>query len=68
MGHLLGKDTKVCGLKVNIFMRYIDDIRVYLRAITRGWRWNKSKWEYVGEDEDERDDEVRTKEELKKIV
>ena len=60
------KIQKACGLKVNIFMRYIDDIRVYLRAIARGWRWNKSKWEYVGEDEDERDDEVRTKEELKK--
>ena len=57
---------KACGLKVNIFMRYIDDIRVYLKAIARGWRWNKSKWEYIGVDEDERNDETRTKEELKK--
>ena len=29
---------KACGLKVNIFIRYIDDIRVYLRGIARGWR------------------------------
>ena len=57
---------KACGLKVNIFMRYIDDIRIYLKAIARGWRWNKSKWEYIGVDEDERNDETRTKEELKK--
>ena len=60
------KCQKACGLKVNVFMRYIDDIRVYLMSISRGWKWNGSNWEFNSEDNDERDDETRTKDELKK--
>ena len=37
------------GLKVQIYFRYIDDLRFYLFPLTRGWRWLNSAWTYVGD-------------------
>ena len=55
-----------CGLKVHLFMRYIDDLQVYLRPIARGWMWKNDGWCFDENIIDERDDETRTKEELQK--
>ena len=56
------------GLKVHILMRYIDDLRAYLRAIPKGWRWKHDGWQYEEDPNDMRDSETRTKEELKKSL
>ena len=32
------------GLIVQIFCRYVDDIRLYLRPLLPGWRWSSKGW------------------------
>ena len=54
------------GLKVHILMRYIDDLRAYLRAIPKGWKWVHNGWCYEEDSNDLRDSETRTKQELQK--
>ena len=55
-----------CGFKVNLFMRYIDDLRLYLKPIARGWMWGEKGWYFNKDSDDLRDEETRTKEELQK--
>ena len=37
---------KYAGLNVNLFFRYIDDIRLYLQPINVGWMWDGRKWHF----------------------
>ena len=34
------------GLFSPLFIRYVDDVRIYLYPINNGWRWNNGKWVY----------------------
>ena len=54
------------GIKVHLYMRYIDDLRLYLKPIGEGWWWIDRKWVYDPSKQDSRDPETRTKEELQK--
>ena len=55
-------------LIVNIFFRYIDDIRVYFAPIREGGWWRNRKWVFDPECSDTRNDEIRTKEEIAKSL
>ena len=35
--------NKLC-LKIFLFYRYVDDIRVYLQPLVPGWRWSECGW------------------------
>ena len=48
---------KLSGLKVHLFMRYIDDIRIYMRAIPWGWQWSDQGWSYNKDTSDTRNAE-----------
>ena len=50
------------GLPCRLFIRYVDDIRVYVNLIKRGWRWTAQGWSY--DENDQRDPITRTLEEL----
>ena len=65
-----GKLQLILGLTVQIFCRYVDDLRFYLRPITRGWFWRDKRWVYDKEegDRDERDPELRTADEIGKSL
>ena len=54
------------GLKVHLYFRYIDDLRLYLKAIAKGWWWSDGRWVFDPNIEDHRDPETRTREELQK--
>ena len=56
------------GLIINLFMRYIDDLRLMLYPIEPGWYWTRNGWWYDSEKEDTRDPETRTKEECQKSL
>ena len=56
------------GLKIILFFRYIDDLRLMLFPIKPGYRWNINKWENSMDDNDCRSPEVRTREELGKSM
>ena len=57
------------GLKLRLFYRYIDDIRFFLAPITKGWRWAKSKWEYVPDlSSDQTHDQIYTANEVGKSL
>ena len=56
------------GLIAQIFFRYIDDLRLYLAPITKGWWWKEGKWLYDNAIEDLRNPEQRTKEEIAKSL
>ena len=34
------------GLKCKLYMRYIDDLRLYAYPIKQGWRWTEQGWRY----------------------
>ena len=71
MGHW---DKKWCrmqvkmGLVAQIFIRYIDDLRIYLAPIRKGWWWTGRGWCFDSSREDLRTAEQRTKEELAKSL
>ena len=50
------------GLPCRLFIRYVDDIRVYVNLIKLGWRWTAQGWSY--DENDQRDPITRTLEEL----
>ena len=54
------------GLSAMIFMRYVDDLRIHLFPINKGWFWSECTWKYDPDKIDTRSDETRTKEELNK--
>ena len=56
------------GLLCELFIRYIDDIRVYIKPINRGWFWECHKWVFDPQRPDSRTMEVRTAEEICKSM
>ena len=56
------------GLKAIIFLRYVDDLRLYINLINKGWFWEDGKWTFNKErgEEDDRTSEKRTEEEIRK--
>ena len=55
------------GLVVQLFCRYVDDIRLYLRPLLPGYRWTSKGWQYTQE-ADNRTPVRRTLEELNKAL
>ena len=49
-----------------IFIRYIDDMRILLHPIKRGWKWSEEGWQFDPNSIDERDPITRTCDELRK--
>ena len=47
-----------------LFIRYIDDVRIYCYPVKQGWTWTNTGWEFNNDTADERNPETRTKEEL----
>ena len=50
-----------------LYVRYIDDIRIYGPPIGANWYWRNMSWEYDTSTEDLRDPRTRTCEELNKV-
>ena len=49
------------GLITTLFIRYIDDIRIYLHPINKGWSWDVDRWTYDDTVEDDLSYEERTR-------
>ena len=58
----------ILGLTAILFLRYVDDLRLYLFPINRGWSWDviTKSWKYQHDTCDKRTFDERTKEELRK--
>ena len=54
------------GLIAQIYLRYIDDLRIYMAPINPGWSWGENGWSYDDGHKDLRDPVKRTSEEMKK--
>ena len=65
---LWAKKNYFLGLSAILFIRYVDDLRIYLNAINKGWSWKNGLWEYDKEEanKDQRTPEQRTREEINK--
>ena len=55
------------GIHINFFMRYIDDLRLCMFPIKKGWYWCDGCWEFRKDATDDRSPERRTKEECQKV-
>ena len=55
------------SLKVYMYFRYIDDLRIFLHPISEGWTWGDTGWEYTGRS-DGRSAIERTKQEIAKSL
>ena len=53
-------------IRAKIFIRYIDDLRIYMHPIRKGWFWSDSGWVFDPHRVDERNNMQRTCEELTK--
>ena len=40
------------GIKIKLFVRYVDDCRVFLRGIKRGWKWERGRLVFSKEEYD----------------
>ena len=49
------------GLFCPLFIRYVDDIRIYLHPISEGWSWTGCEWKFDPELKDNLTSEERTK-------
>ena len=56
------------GLLCLIYLRYVDDMRVFMHPIRRGWTWSDQGWKYDADNGDTRDDIRRTTEEIDKSL
>ena len=56
------------GLIILAFFRYVDDLRFYLRPISKGWWWSNGKWLYCPHKIDERTPDERTIQEIGKSL
>ena len=56
------------GLTIRLLYRYVDDLRIMLRPIGRGWSWGSKGWEYNIDTSDDRTSEQRTIEEVGKSL
>ena len=56
------------GLTAILFIRYVDDLRLYINAIKKGWSWVDGRWHFSESmaEEDKRTPETRTREEINK--
>ena len=54
------------GLISPLFIRYVDDVRVYIFPLNSGWYWRNDEWTYDPGIEDPRSQEEKTIQELKK--
>ena len=66
--NLWAKMQYAMDLKVLAFFRYVDDLRFYLRPITKGWVWLESKWQYIPDKVDNRTPHQRTVDEIGKSL
>ena len=55
------------GIRVQLLLRYIDDIRIYLWPIREGWTWDSEGWIF-NDIKDGKDDITRTSDELAKTL
>ena len=55
-------------LKVQIFLRYIDDLRIFMKPLRKGWRWTSEGWAFDDSIEDNRSPMARTCEEIAKSL
>ena len=62
------KRMKSGGLTVLLFYRYVDDIRLLLRPIQKGWYWLNNKWVFDPTRHDERSYLERTIQEVGKSM
>ena len=53
---------------MNLLYRYVDDIRIYMRPLIRGWYWRNNGWTFDPDSEDSRDPETRTIQEMGKSL
>ena len=51
-----------------MFVRYVDDLRIFCYPIKRGWRWTEQGWKFDLHYKDVRDEETRTQEEVCKSL
>ena len=51
-----------------MFIRYVDDIRIYCYHFKKGWYWSDSGWIFQDDEEDLRSPLDRTKEEICKSL
>ena len=56
------------NLVAAVFLRYVDDLRIYLQPISAGWYWTEVGWCYDAGRNDQRDPDTRTCEELAKSL
>ena len=59
---------KNLGLRACLFFRYIDDLRVLMAPISKGWWWRKDGWVFDISEPDDRGPEQRTREEIAKSL
>ena len=58
-----GKD----GLMALLFVRYVDDLRIYTFPIKEGWHWNGKGWSFTEPPEEEEESDMdRTRREFNK--
>ena len=63
-----GKMQGKLGLTIKLFFRYIDDVRLYLKPLNRGWYWVDKRWKFLPDTVDDRSDEQYTIEEVGKSL
>ena len=59
---------KYFGLTLRMFFRYVDDVRMMLKPIVKGWTWGSKGWYFDPQSQDERDPDRRTIEEVGKSL
>ena len=55
-------------IKIYLYFRYIDDLRIFLHPISKGWYWDECGWRYDEDKFDDRSPMERTKQELAKSL
>ena len=65
---LWGRLQAEWGLSLQILFRYVDDIRMYMRPLRKGWKWVGGAWSWSEDDDDERSPEERTIQEVGKSL
>ena len=56
------------NIRIYLYFRYIDDLRIFMHPISEGWRWGPRGWEFTADQVDARTPSERTKEEIKKSL
>merc|ERR1711873_308653 len=41
-------------LRIYLYFRYIDDLRLFMHPINRGWSWGPNGWQFDSDKSDER--------------